>query len=195
MMPEMDGIELFKLLKQEANFNGKIIALTADALEGAKEKYIDIGFDGYIPKPIDKNLLNEVITDVLKEKMKVVQEESNKTSNDYLKNNGVDIDKSLELLGDIETYDELLKEFMKTIKDKVNQLNDYRLKRDMDNYAIIVHGLKSDSRYLGFTKLAQLSLDHEMKSKAKETSYIDDHFVELVKEVTKVVGIINKYFN
>lgn len=195
MMPGMDGIELFKLLKQEANFNGKIIALTADALEGAKEKYIGIGFDGYIPKPIDKNLLNEVITDVLKEKMKVVQEESSKTSNDYLKNNGVDIDKSLELLGDIETYDELLKEFMKTIKDKVNQLNDYRLKRDMDNYAIIVHGLKSDSRYLGFTKLAQLSLDHEMKSKAKETSYIDDHFVELVKEVTKVVGIINKYLN
>ena len=114
---------------------------------------------------------------------------------EYLKENGVDIDKSLELLGDINTYNDLVKEFMATIKDKANQLNDYRMKQDMDNYAIIVHGLKSDSRYLGFTKLAEIALEHEMRSKNKDIDYINDHFVLLLNEITKVVGTINKYLN
>ena len=197
MMPEMDGIELFKLLKSEVKFNGKIVALTADAVDGAKEKYANIGFDGYIPKPINKKVLNDVITNVLNEKNETPKEEPKVTvkSEEYLKENGVDIDKSLELLGDINTYNDLVKEFMATIKEKANQLNDYRMKQDMDNYAIIVHGLKSDSRYLGFTKLAEIALEHEMRSKNKDIGYINDHFALLLNEITKVVGTINKYLN
>ena len=197
MMPEMDGIELFKLLKSEVKFNGKIVALTADAVDGAKEKYSNIGFDGYIPKPINKKVLNDVITNVLNEKNETPKEEPKVTvkSEEYLKENGVDIDKSLELLGDINTYNDLVKEFMATIKEKANQLNDYRMKQDMDNYAIIVHGLKSDSRYLGFTKLAEIALEHEMRSKNKDIGYINDHFALLLNEITKVVGTINKYLN
>ena len=197
MMPEMDGIELFKLLKSEVKFNGKIVALTADAVDGAKEKYSNIGFDGYIPKPINKKVLNDVITNVLNEKNETPKEEPKVTvkSEEYLKENGVDIDKSLELLGDINTYNDLVKEFMATIKEKANQLNDYRMKQDMDNYAIIVHGLKSDSRYLGFTKLAEIALEHEMRSKNKDIGYINDHFALLLNEITKVVETINKYLN
>ena len=197
MMPEMDGIELFKLLKSEVKFNGKIVALTADAVDGAKEKYSNIGFDGYIPKPINKKVLNDVITNVLNEKNETPKEEPKVTvkSEEYLKENGVDIDKSLELLGDINTYNDLVKEFMATIKEKANQLNDYRMKQDMDNYAIIVHGLKSDSRYLGFTKLAEIALEHEMRSKNKDIGNINDHFALLLNEITKVVETINKYLN
>ena len=196
MMPEMNGVELFKLLKNEVKFNGKIVALTADAVEGAKEKYLNIGFDGYIPKPINKNVLNDVLNSVFDMKVKSeLQPETSTKSNDYLRKNGVDVDKSLELLGDINTYNDLLKEFMKTIKDKANQLNDYRENEDMDNYAIIVHSLKSDSRYLGFTKLAEISLEHEMRSKNKDINYINDHFIELIKEITNVIGIVNKYLN
>ena len=197
MMPEMDGIELFKLLKSDVNFNGKIVALTADAVEGAKEKYINIGFDGYIPKPINKKVLNDVIINVLNEKYETskVEPKAITKSEEYLKENGIDIDKSLELLGDINTYNDLLKDFIATIKDKSNQLNDYREKNDMDNYAIIVHGLKSDSRYLGFTKLAEMALEHELRSKDKDIDYINSHFVEILKEITRVVGIVNKYLN
>ena len=38
-----------------------MIALTADAIEGSKEKFLNAGFDGYISKPIDKSILNDVI--------------------------------------------------------------------------------------------------------------------------------------
>ena len=61
MMPEMDGVKTFKKLKSIESFNTPIIALTADAGIDAKEKYLSLGFDGYIPKPIDVNLLKETI--------------------------------------------------------------------------------------------------------------------------------------
>lgn len=61
MMPEMDGIETLNNLKQIPNFKTKVIALTADAIEGSKEKFLNAGFDEYISKPIDKSILNDVI--------------------------------------------------------------------------------------------------------------------------------------
>ena len=61
MMPEMDGIETLKKLKKISNFNDKVIALTADAVEGAREKFLKAGFDEYISKPIDRKNLDGVI--------------------------------------------------------------------------------------------------------------------------------------
>ncbi len=59
MMPEMDGITTIKQIKKDNLCNTKIIAVTADAVTGAKEKYISIGFIDYIPKPFTKNILIE----------------------------------------------------------------------------------------------------------------------------------------
>ena len=61
MMPEMDGVETFRKLKEIDNFNIPVIALTADAEVGAKEKYLNIGFNGYIAKPINKEELHNII--------------------------------------------------------------------------------------------------------------------------------------
>ena len=61
MMPEMDGITTIKQIKKDNLCNTKIIAVTADAVTGAKEKYISIGFIDYIPKPFTKNILIEKI--------------------------------------------------------------------------------------------------------------------------------------
>ena len=194
MMPNMDGVELLHKLKQIPNFKTKCVALTADAVEGAKEKYLSSGFDAYLSKPIDKTLLNDIINNLLEENNSLTQ--SNKSDNiDYLKQNNIDIDKSLELLGDINTYNDLLKEFMATIKDKVNNLYRYKNNNDLDNYAILVHSLKSDSRYLGFTKLADIALQHELKSKENDLTYLNNNFNLLFNEVKEVVNIISKYLN
>ena len=66
MMPHMDGIETFNKLKEDPEFNTPVIALTADAVVGAREKFMDAGFNEYISKPIDKALLAEAINKVLK---------------------------------------------------------------------------------------------------------------------------------
>ena len=64
MMPEMNGEETFKKLKEIDGFNTPVIALTADAIEGAKERYINQGFSDYLAKPFTKDQIKEKL-DVL----------------------------------------------------------------------------------------------------------------------------------
>ena len=59
-MPKMNGVETMKKLK-EIGVNIPIIALTADAIEGQQEKYLEDGFDAYLAKPIDRYELNRVL--------------------------------------------------------------------------------------------------------------------------------------
>lgn len=65
MMPNMDGIETFKHLHEDPSFKTPVISLTADAVVGAKDKFISAGFDGYVSKPIDKKLLDDAINKAL----------------------------------------------------------------------------------------------------------------------------------
>lgn len=61
MMPKMSGTETLKQLKLIENFKAPVIALTANAIDGMKDKYLSEGFDDYLSKPIDKTDLNNVI--------------------------------------------------------------------------------------------------------------------------------------
>ena len=63
----MDGIETLHKFKEIENFNTPVVVLTADALKGRKEKYLDEGFDDYISKPIDKKELSRVLSRFLKD--------------------------------------------------------------------------------------------------------------------------------
>jgi CheY-like chemotaxis protein len=61
-MPEMDGIQtLYNLKKRAHGFDTPVVVLTANAITGSKEKYIEIGFDDYLSKPIEKSELQRVL--------------------------------------------------------------------------------------------------------------------------------------
>ncbi len=110
-----------------------------------------------------------------------------------LKNNGVDVDKSLELFGDMEMYDDTLNEFLNGVTEKLEHLKKYKEASDMANYAILVHSLKSDARYLGFTKLAELAYNHELKSKENDVDYVYDNYDSLIDEVNRVIKVASTY--
>ncbi|MDE5538991.1 MAG: response regulator, partial [Bacilli bacterium] len=65
MMPKMNGVETLRRLKEIDGFDVPVIALTADAIEGQDEKYIQSGFDDYLSKPIDRYLLDKVLNKFL----------------------------------------------------------------------------------------------------------------------------------
>ena len=113
----------------------------------------------------------------------------------YLISNGVDINKSLELFGDIQTYNETVGEFLISANSKLTKLSAYKNNKDMANYAIYVHSLKSDAKYFGLTKLAEIALEQEQKSKVGDVFYITENFDQLVNEVTEAVKIIKEYLN
>lgn len=111
----------------------------------------------------------------------------------YLIENGVDVEKSLELFGDIEMYNESMNDFLTDASSKLEKLRDFKAKGDMANYAIEVHALKSDAKYFGFTKLADIAYDQELKSKENNMFYISEHFDELEQETIKALNITKVY--
>ena len=68
MMPKLSGTETYNKIKEENLFDGPIVVLTANALTGEKEKYLEIGFDDYLAKPIEQIELNRVLKKFLKNK-------------------------------------------------------------------------------------------------------------------------------
>ena len=107
--------------------------------------------------------------------------------------NGVNLEKSLELFGDIATYNDNLDEFLDGIEKLIQDIENYKTQKDMANYAILVHSLKSDAKYYGFEKLAELALDHELKSKDNDVYYVYNHFDELKNEINRVTLVVQQY--
>ncbi len=110
-----------------------------------------------------------------------------------LTSNGVDIKKSLELFGDMNTYDTMLEDFLKEVDGKLSNAKRYKEANDMANYAIIVHSLKSDCRYFGMEELANMFYDHEMAGKRNDTFFVAENFDDLMSEAVRMVNVIKKY--
>lgn len=238
MMPKMSGVETLKELNNIAFFNTPVVALTANAIAGMREKYIDAGFKEYIAKPIEKEELKKVInlifstsiddnnsktvefadlpkefyeignkTDVQKiisstenttdinscEKTNINSDTKESNGETFLKNHDVDLDSAITLLGDMEMYNDTLRDFYDNLDSRIEKITSLKANYDMANYAIEVHALKSDCKYLGFTKLAEIFLDHELKSKENDTDYINNNFQILVAEIDKWHSIIREY--
>lgn len=114
---------------------------------------------------------------------------------EFLKANNVKVEESLELFGDIETYNETLKEFQKGIAGKLMQIDKFFKEGDMPNYAIVVHSLKSDCKYFGFMELADIAYQHELESKASNMNYVRANYALLIDETNKIIKLVNDYFS
>lgn len=108
-------------------------------------------------------------------------------------NNGVNVQKSLELFGDMETYDDTLETFLEEVEVKLSKIKRFKEIADMKNYAVLVHSLKSDARYFGFEKLAELAYQHELESKANNMYYVSDHYNELMVEAVRIIRLVKQY--
>ncbi len=113
----------------------------------------------------------------------------------FLEQNGVDIQKSLELFGDVDTYNETIGEFLVGIHTKINQLIEQMKNQDLANYAITVHSMKSDARYFGFTTLGEMAYEHELKSKAGDFSFVTSHINDLINETNRTIKLLQDYMS
>ena len=202
MMPIMNGEKCIQELKQIPNFDTPVIALTADAVAGSEEKYKSEGFIDYIAKPFSKDQIKEKISNIFGTKevcagnTETLSSKTIKDSKeDYLKENNIDYNKGIELFGSMDMYNNMLSDWYKGINDKWSKIISYKNNKDMTNYSIEVHSLKSDSKYFGFTRLAELSLNHELKSKENDIEYVNNNFNELEIEYRRIMNIVNNYLN
>ena len=125
-----------------------VIALTADAIVGAKDSYIREGFTDYLSKPIDPVVLEEMMLAYLpKEK---TDGQSVSSALDALSDqNAIDVETGLRRCGDPEIYLEVLKSYYNSMVETASSLNAFLEKNDLKNYGIKIHALKSSSRTVG----------------------------------------------
>lgn len=110
-----------------------------------------------------------------------------------LTSNGIDVNKGLSLLGDMEMYNDTLKDFIEESNTRLPNIINYYNTNDLANYAVLVHAMKSDSKYLGFDLLAELSYNHEMASKEGNTTYVSEHVNELITEANRIITVVKQY--
>lgn len=112
-----------------------------------------------------------------------------------LKQEGIDIDASMQIFGDINLYNETANDFLNVIKERLAKLKEYKEAGDAHNYAILAHSMKSDAKYLGFLELANISLNHELKGKANDLNYIYQEYDNLIKETKRIIEVLAKYLD
>ena len=110
-----------------------------------------------------------------------------------LESNGINLKKSLELFGDMATYDQMLEDFLKEVDNKLEKSKKFKEDGDMANYAIVVHSLKSDCRYFGIDTLADEFYEHELAGKRNDYIYVTTNYDKLVTDANKMVNILKRY--
>ncbi len=139
-------------------------------------------------EPIEETSNEENPTEAEKE-----ENEETLSAEEFLRNKGVDMDKSLEFLMDMEMYNMTLNDFLAEIDEKWNHIKEYKENQDMKNYSIEVHSLKSDCKYLGFMKLADISYEHELKGKENNVEFVNQNFNKLEEEFNNTMALIKEY--
>lgn len=173
MMPEMDGIEtLHEMEKMDLGIAGNehtpVIMLTANAIVGAEEKYMQEGFSGFLTKPIITEKLDAVICKHLPEELIVygsgkqdapAETESQQTSLQPLEE--FDWEAAMRILQDESMLMETLQDFAEFLPRMHDELDLYMdtidAKESLDHYRITVHSLKSSAATVGATLLSNLA--------------------------------------
>ena len=179
----IDKNKLFKILSNYITFDTKF-EMKEEKLEEIPKELFDM------EKPLNKIEIKEHKKN---EQFSSVYVTKEKKDIEYLKKNRIDVEKGIELLGDIEMYNETLEEFMNNIEERMRKLEKYKEEEKMEEYAIEVHALKSDSKYLGFKELAKIAYNQEMKSKENDIKYIKEKYSILKEEVDRIIKIIKEY--
>ncbi len=178
MMPVMDGIETLARIRELApgenkSENAKYIMMTANALKGAREFYVAHGYDDYLSKPVEAVKLERMVASYLPERMidsendpdiTVITDEDDRIEKvaAILKEFGVDMRKGLEYTGDYDGYADTARSYMESYVDEKKDLEKLRSQRDIENYRILIHGIKSNARTLGYDELFEYAYSQEM---------------------------------
>lgn len=183
-MPEMDGIETLQHMKETKHLCNDIpvIALTANAISGAREEYIAAGFTDYLTKPIDSHKLESMLKKYLPpEKVQEVSEEAAAASDaaadealpDWLEQQALlDTKSGLTNCGSAEDYLETLRLFAEAYEENAATIQSFFDTADWKNYTIRVHALKSSARIIGASELSDLAAALEQAGNAEDAAKI-----------------------
>ena len=200
MMPKMDGIEAAGIIRG-LGYPHPIVALTANAIVGQAEIFLQNGFDAFISKPIDMRNLNSVLNKYVRDKQpaEVIEAARRQVSaaEDISKNpparqltgeiEGLDIAKGLARYdGNEATYLKILRSYTASVRsmlDTIAVFDDSRLKE----YEITVHGIKGASFDIYADVIGESAKSLEMAAKEGDKDYIVRHNPAFIESAGRLI--------
>lgn len=206
MMPDMDGVETMHRIRDKAgNYYQKvpIIALTANALPGNREMFLEEGFNDFVAKPVEMSVLERVLRRNLPEEKLVFQTD---TGGQYVEQQSeVESDQAQELqVGDLEVkqallycggrkaYLEILERCCEEGRQERRLLEELYEKQDWKNYTIKVHALKSTMRSIGAIPLFEKAKALETAAKSEDVDFILKRHKDMITEHIRVMEELGK---
>lgn len=209
-MPGMDGIETLQAMKSlstNLNKDTPVIALTANAVSGARESYLEAGFIDYLSKPIESKKLEKMLIQYLpKEKVQIyhanADSDMQKKSADDLQNLNekfknakmLKMENALKNLGEYDLVLKTVKEYYEAIEEKSLLIKKYYDEKDWKNFTVQVHALKSSSRLIGAEKLSLDSAYLEKCGDSKNEDEISAITPSLLKEYDELKNVLKDVF-
>lgn len=200
MMPEMDGVECTKHIRERESDYMKtvpIIALTANAVAGAKDEFLAAGMDDFVPKPIEMTTICKKIKAFLpREKVKKQKVDLNagfdEAAADFPDLPGIDINEGIKNSGSPDMFREFLGDYYRLIDMKAQKIRDCLNDGLIKDYTIEVHALKSTSRTIGamglgdkFYRLEQLGDENNVEAIQAETPAVLAEYEGMKEELAR----------
>jgi len=194
MMPKMDGIETVRIIRN-IGYTNKIVALTANALVGQAEIFLQNGFDSFISKPIDSRELNHLLNDLIRNRkppevveearrQKRVKELSNLFDHKLSQREAffvLDADKALNILGDAA-------EKLSASCNEVSRANDCAFNdEDKKSFVVTVHGMKSALANIGEIELSETARKLEKAGDAWDIHEITEKLPGFIKALKSLL--------
>ena len=207
MMPDMDGMEATSIIRDKAGDyyqNLPIIALTANAINGAREMYLANGFNGYVSKPMDMSSLERALkanlpadkielTDVEYVEPEINAHDAEEThAMAGTDTDSIDVNVGVSYIGDWNNYMSILSKYVEISDGKKVVINKLFSEKKWKEYIIEVHALKSSSMTIGAVKLAEMARKLEVLGRAGDTSFIVTNHFRMIAMYDSVIYNANK---
>ena len=204
MMPGMDGMEVIKRTRTLENnmcTSTPIIALTANALKGMKEMYLEAGFTDYLSKPVDGEKLEQMVRKYLPEELVHTPEEEvqacsgTSTSNPIVEtateeNDTPLIDQNTAMVycgNDEELYREILDCYCLEKEENQEKMKKCLEDNNLADYRILIHALKSTSLNIGCKSLYNMALELEKACKNNDLDYVKENHAACMELYDRVI--------
>ena len=189
MMPGMDGVEaLVNIRMSGCNKDTPSVALTANAISGAREMYLEAGFEDYLSKPVEGKKLEKLLQSMLPpEKIQQATDEEVVEGEEELPAclcdmKEIDTKLGITNVGSIEGYLSVVKVFYQSLYTKADEIERLYREKDWKNYTIKVHALKSSARIIGANELSSLAEALENAGNGNNLAFIDENTPELLEK-------------
>lgn len=198
MMPDLDGVETTHIIRRmhPEYADVPIIALTANAMDGAKETFLQEGMNDFVPKPIEMaDIVDKIRNWLSPEKMIRTKRNTTKQKGSTVKIGDFHTKEAIKLLGSEQLYWTVLEEYYKVIASKSMKIRQFFEQNDWKNYTIEVHALKSASKQVGAMDLAMKAASLEQAGNEENIEFIKLHTDSMLKQYEGYESLLAPYFD